>query len=40
MGAEEVEFWQELIEPFIMRLVLENNPNLQLSEPDKAHVLH
>lgn len=41
MSLEEISFWQDLIEPSIMRLVLSNHPNIQLATPDQIqHIVH
>lgn len=40
MSIEEIEFWQDLIEPSIMRLALSNHPNIQRLSLEQAHVIH
>ncbi|TBR38296.1 YecA family protein [Marinomonas agarivorans] len=41
MSSEEIVFWQELIEPSILRLAVANHPDIQLNQPTPtAHIIH
>lgn len=40
MSAEEIAFWQDLIEPSILRLLVENNPDIRLAQYKPDQILH
>ena len=40
MSHEETRFWQELLEPCVMRLAQHNHPEIELVEDDLPRVIH